>query len=194
MKKVLSVSLIIMSIFILTGCNKKEETISDAQKFASEYKSVSEDNIFAYKSAEEIIKILENGTGIVYLGFPECKWCQAYVPVLNEVAKSNGIKKIFYFNISEDRKNNTENYQKIVELLDDNLLYDDEGNHRVYVPDVSIVINGKITNHDNETSVIKEDITPEEYWTKDKTDALKNKLDSYIKPLAESSYCTDGCN
>lgn len=195
MKKICALLVLISLIFVTTGCNKKEEVkLSDAEKFHEEYQNVEEDNVFVYRDAEEIIKILEGGTGIVYLGFPECKWCQAYTPILNEVAKENGIKKIFYFNILEDRKNNTKEYQRIVELLEKNLLNDDEGNKRVYVPDVSIVINGEITNHDNETSVISGDITPEEYWTKEKKEALKKKLNSYVKDLANSTFCKDGCN
>ena len=47
----------------------------------------------------EIIKIMKNGTGVVYLGFPECPWCQSYVKMLNEVAKDVGIEKIYYYNV-----------------------------------------------------------------------------------------------
>ena len=94
----------------------KKETISDA---IEEYSKVDDDNLFVYRSIEEIIKILENGTGIVYLGFPECPWCQAYVPYLNEVAAKNEITKIYYYNILNDRKEETEEYKKILELLQD---------------------------------------------------------------------------
>ena len=54
--------------------NDVQEVSSDAKKFAEEYNEVSEDNVFVYRDADEIIKILKNGTGVVYLGFPECKW------------------------------------------------------------------------------------------------------------------------
>ena len=50
------------------------------------------------ESIISIVKILEHGTGVVYLGFPECPWCQAYVPMLNEVADIEGLEKIYYFN------------------------------------------------------------------------------------------------
>ena len=106
----------ILFIFLLVGCTKKEiET--DSQKFAKEYSTVTEYNYYVYRNSEEIIKILEHGTGVVYLGFPECPWCQAYVPMLNEVADVEGLEKIYYFNILEDRKNNTKEYQKIANSL-----------------------------------------------------------------------------
>ena len=77
--------------------NQKQEQETDSQKFAKEYSTVTEDNYFVYRNAEEIIKILEHGTGVVYLGFPECPWCQAYVPMLNEVSDVEGLEKIYYY-------------------------------------------------------------------------------------------------
>ncbi len=179
--------LLLLALLYFFGINKKE---TDSKKFSKEYDI--EENVFVYRSKEEIIKILENGTGIVYLGFPECPWCKAYVKILNEVAKEEGVEKIYYYNILEDRKNNTSTYQKIVSILNENLLYDEEGNKRIYVPDVTFVLNGKIIGHDNETSVVKEDITPNDYWTEERIKTLKDKLRKYIA-LVTDSMCTD-CN
>lgn len=165
---------------------------TDAEKFKEEYQNVEEDNLFVYKTEEEIIKILEGGTGIVFLGFPECEWCQAYAPLLNESAKESGLEEIYYYNIKESRKKNTENYQKIVSILKNYLLKDNEGNERVYVPDISIVKQGEILFHDNETSVMEEGITPEKYWTDDKKQQLKDKLIQMIDDAALIK-CT-GCD
>lgn len=182
----------LIGIFIFQNRNK-QHTITDAVRFAEEY-DITKENVFVYRNAEEIIKILENGTGIVYLGFPECQWCKAYVPILNDVAKENNITKIYYFNILEDRKNNTKDYQKIMSFLKDNLDYDDEGNHRIFVPDVTFILDGEIIGHDNETSVISDDITPKEYWTTEKVKDLKKRLTEYMNKLNEDGMCTTGCN
>jgi len=171
----------------------KKETISDAIKFKEEYSKVDDDNLFVYRSIEEIIKILENGTGIVYLGFPECPWCQAYVPYLNEVAAKNEITKIYYYNILNDRKEETEEYKKILELLQDYVEYDNEGNKRIYAPTVIFVSNGKIVGVDSETAKdTKGYKNPEEYWTDKRVKALKERLDKYSK-LAKEVICSD-CN
>lgn len=167
-----------IGIYYLYGDNDVKET--DAKKFHNEYTLVSEDNVFVYKSIDEIINILEGGTGIVYLGFPECPWCQSYVKYLNEVAIENNIKEVYYYNIMMDRNNNTEKYQKIVSLLSDKLLADDNGQKRVFVPDVSFVKNGKILFHDNETSVIDSNISPDEYWNDNNIKVFKAKMTSYI--------------
>lgn len=187
------VAIVVISILIFKKFENNDVTNnkpSAAEKFAKEYTNVSKNNVFVYSTGAEILKILENGTGVIYLGFPECQWCQSYVPILNETAKEAGIEKIHYFNILEDRKNNTAVYKKIVKLLNENLLYDDEGNRRVYVPDVTIVNKGTIVGHDNESSLVTEsDGTPNEYWTKEKKEALKTRLTTYFNKIS-SGVCT----
>ena len=116
--------IIVLLIFIIIKVNDKEENnLTDAHKFSQEYTEVEEDNLYVYRSYDEIINILENGTGVILLGFPECPWCQRYAKYLNEVAKELDFDKIYYYNILEDRKNNTEEYQKIVSLISDYYKY-----------------------------------------------------------------------
>lgn len=186
------------SIAIYKKVEDKRDTnikVTDAERFANEYTEVSNNNVFVYRSSKEIIKIMEKGTGIVYLGFPECPWCQTYVKYLNEVAKEVGIDKIYYYNIYDDRKNETDNYKKIVSLLGENLQYDDEGNLRIYVPNVSFHVYGEVIGNDCETSLdtlgLKD---PKEYWNDERVTNLKNKLSTYMKKIkAETNICTD-CN
>lgn len=203
MKKNIIVGIIIFAIICLLSIggwflfkeDEKPATLTDAEKFVQEYPEIEANNVFVYRSIEEIIKIMENGTGIVYLGFPECPWCQAYVKYLNEVAKNEGVKEIYYFNILNDRTNNTKEYQKIVKLLGDNLEYDEEGNHRVYVPNVSFHINGEIIGNDFETAYDTKGFeNPSDYWTKEEIKDLKETLTKYAKRVVASlNTCTD-CN
>ena len=174
---------------------KEDDTETDAIKFAKEYTLVGEDNVFVYRNAEEVIKLLKNGTGVVYLGFPECPWCQTYSKYLNEVAKEVGVDKIYYYDILEDRANNTDVYKEIVSLLGDNLQYDEEGNYRVYVPNVSFHVNGEIVGNDNETSLdTKGFSTPEEYWNDEEVAELKNTLTTYMEEVYTSSNMCTACN
>lgn len=173
----------------------KEANMTDAEKFAREYTEVSKDNIFVYRNIDEIIQIMEEGTGIVYLGFPECPWCQAYVKYLNDVAKDMGIEEIYYYNILEDREENTKEYQKIVEILEPRLQKDDEGNPRVYVPNVSFHAKGELVGNNCETSLDTKGLEdPEEYWTKEEVKELEESLTKYInRVLPVLTTCTE-CN
>ena len=186
---IIAVLILIISLSFLF----KKDKMSDAERFAKEY-DFTVNNVFVYRNLDEINKILENGTGVVYLGFPECPWCKDYVPYLNEVAINEHLDKIYYFNILNDRKNNTSGYKKTAQLLNDYLKYDNEGNKRIYVPAVIAVNNGKIVGFDDESSFdTKGYETPEEYWKNEDLDGLKKRLSDMIK-ASFPSYCTSGCN
>ncbi len=190
---IIIIILVAIIIFLLVDNNTtgQEKNESDAAKFKEEYTLVEENNRFVYTDIDEIINILEEGTGIVYLGFPECKWCQQYVVYLNEVAEERNVSKIYYYNIRQDRQDNTENYQTIVNLLKDYLQKDENGNLRIYVPAAIFMSNGKILGFDDETSYDTNGYdNPSEYWTADKVASLKDRLNSY---LDKSNICFD-CN
>ena len=169
----------------------REESISN-KKFNEEYTVLDKDNVYVYKSINEIINVLSNGTGIVYLGFPECPWCQRYVVYLNILAKEYNVKEIYYYNIKNARSNNTKEYQKIVEILKDLLPYDDNGNKKVFVPTVVFVKNGKVIALDDETSTISDGTTPDEYWNQERINLFNSKMDSYFKTY-NAGVCTS-CN
>lgn len=194
---VVLVLLVLFSVglyFIVTRNNDEDSKKNeDAKKFQEEYTGVSEDNLFVYRTIEENIRIIEKGTGVVYLGFPECPWCQAYVKYLDEAMKEAGISKIYYTNIKKDREDNTEAYQKIIELLGDYVEYNDEGKERIYAPTIIFVNDGKIVGMDSETAKDTKGFkTPSEYWSEEKVKNLKNRLIEYAKQVNEST-CSD-CN
>lgn len=187
---VLVIVAIVVGVVLILNKNNKTE-ITDAVKFSEEYTEIDKNNVFVYRSVDEIINILENGTGIVLLGFPECPWCQRYVKYLNEVAKDLGIDKIYYYNIREDRKNNTEDYQKIVAILKEYLQYDEEGNKRIYVPSVIALKKGEIVGFDDETAWDTKGFkTPDEYWTDDEVKDLKERLETMIANTG-MNICTE---
>lgn len=198
MKKNIIVPISILVLLIIAGLTyffllKKEEVTPDNVKFAKEYTKISEDNLFKYKTLEEVNKILTKGTGVVYLGFPECPWCQEYVKYIDEVSKSVGLDKVYYSNILDDRKNDTEEYKETVKILSDYLSNDDEGNKRVYVPSVIVVSSGKIVMFDDETARdTKGYDSPKEYWQIEDLTALKTKLTNAFEKV-KSNACTD-CN
>lgn len=169
----------------------REESVSN-KKFNEEYTLLDKDNVYVYKSINDIINVLSKGTGIVYLGFPECPWCQRYVVYLNNLAKEYNVKEIYYYNIKDARSNNTKEYQKIVEILNDLLPYDDNGNKKVFVPTVVFVKNGKVIALDDETSTISDGTTPDEYWNQERINLFNSKMDSYFKTY-NAGVCTS-CN
>ena len=180
----------IISTILIYEFNKKD-TISDTIKFKQEYESlngkynksskryveisIDKENPFVYASYDEIVKILENGTGIIYFGFPECPWCRTAVPVLIDAAKELSIEKIYYFNALDIRdtkrldqngniiieKEGTEEYKKLINLMYEVLPeYDglnDPTIKRLYFPTVVFVDNGEILSIHEDTVTSQED-------------------------------------
>lgn len=197
MKKNIIRTVIVIVVFILIVLgfiwifHKDTKTLTDQEKFSSEYTQVSKNNVYVYRTVDEIINILEKGTGIVYLGFPECQWCQRYTKYLNEVALDLGIDKIYYYNIRQDRIDNSEEYLKIVSILKEYLQDDEEGNKRIYVPSIIALKKGEIIGFDDETAWdTKGFSTPDEYWTDNEVEELKEKLEKMILDT-DMNLCTE---
>ena len=165
--------------------------ITDSERFYKEYNKTPVSNVYKYVTTKEAIELFESKSAAVLFGFKDCKWCQSYVPVLDEVAKENGVDTVYYCNIFEDRKENTEDYQKLVKLLEKYLYDDEQGNKRIYVPDVYFIKDGKIVGHNNDTST-KQGTDTEEYYTLHKEE-LKTKLTDLFKKIGRSCNDTKGC-
>lgn len=170
---------------------------TDATRFAKEYSTVSRDNVFVYRTGEEILDIFEHGTGVVFLGFPSCPWCQAFAGYLSEVANEKGLDVIYYFNIEKDRAGNTELYQKLVDFLADYLQYDDEGKERIYVPNVTFVSDGGIIGNDFQSSKDTDGETdPAAYWTEQRVAEFKANIGKFMQEVIDikNRNCQESCN
>lgn len=176
----------IMLLLSLTGCSNKElkEELTDALKFKEEYESLNEEtnnngnkyrlleieegNPFIYKSASDIVEMIDNKeTFVVYFGFASCPWCRSVVPSLIEVATDLGISSIYYVDVKEIRdtleldeegnivtqKEGTDAYYQLLEKLDSvlesYLLTDqddneiDTGEKRIYAPNIIAIVDGQ---------------------------------------------------
>lgn len=189
--KIISVLAILLLVFSV-GCGKKKENLTDAKRFAKEYTNVSEDNAFVYSTADEIIGVLESGTGIIYLGSKDDTWSQAYVKYLNEVVKEEGIEKVYYLDITAEQKNNTDKYLKIVDLLRDYLQYDDSGKKIIYIPTVIGMNKGLVVGFSDESAWNKKGSNnPEEYWNEEKITKLKNRLKEMVNATKTCINCDE---
>ncbi|MBQ8043294.1 MAG: hypothetical protein IJ272_03990 [Clostridia bacterium] len=169
---------------------KVKENITDSERFFRDYNGVTVDNVYKYVTAKEAIELFSSDEAVIFFGFKECIWCQEYAPILNDYAKENNVETIYYVDIKEDRANNTEAYQELVKLLDKYLAKDDNGNKRIYVPDVYFVNDGKIVGHNNDTST-QEGADTKEYYEQN-GEALKEKINKLFSELGKA--CDDSGN
>ena len=190
----------------------------DAIKFVKEYEELNEkegyiklnidkNNPIKYADYDELLEVIENGTGIIYLGFPECPWCRNALPVLFDAAKDNDVDLIYYMNILNERdaytvedgevvfakdedgndKNGTEGYFDLLEALDKHL--DDYvithenkeyevGEKRIYAPSVIFVRDGKVLGI--HVSTVDSQKDPRKELTKKQYEELYTIYENYI--------------
>lgn len=152
MKKL--VVLLLLTFLLITGCSSVEVTKvdddinTDALKFSKEYPLVSEDNVFEYYTYDNLIDKIENGTGVIFLAYPTCKYCDITASLLDNISKDKKVEEISYYNIKDMMENNTIEYQNLIKLLDfkdedstDNLEEKEEKNN-ISAPIIVFVKNG----------------------------------------------------
>ena len=181
---IIGASWAIISIGNSTNKGQTNQVIED--KFISQYPKVTSGHKFVYAEPAEILDIIDGGDGVVFLGFPECPWCQQLVPIMQEAAQSEKIDKIYYLNIKESRANNDEVYQKLVTKLQDYLPKDDDGNPRISVPDVTAYRGGQIVGRfEQEATNDGEQVTPDTYWTSERKDRAVEQLREMMARVSE---------
>lgn len=198
MKRIKIIGIIIFAVIgallIYNHFNTEEFKNSLPNKISKAYGLDSKTVVYESANIDEVINIIANKYGIIFMCTPETKWCKKYAELLNEVAIEKDVDKIYYLNIKNERSMNTNKYQKLVNQLEDVLFTDDTGNKRIYMPEVVFVRDGKIIAHDNETSFITNDQTVSDYWTPENINKFKVKLYEYIdllNTIEENNETTD---
>lgn len=215
---ILSAVLVFITCFLLLPKN------NDNLKFKEEYESlngkknknnqeyvevkIDEKNPFIYASYKEVVDLLENGTGVIYFGFPECPWCRNMVPVLSDAANELGVDKIYYFNALDMRdkkslddkgnivieKEGTDEYYNLVEIMYDYIsVYEglnDESIKRIYFPTVIFVKDGDIIGSHVGTLDSQED--PYVVLNDSQKNELKNIYIDYMNDVFEL-LCDEAC-
>ena len=106
MRKIISVLIILGSLFMLGSCNYNKEE----KQVLKEYEQLStsdfnekydylkdENNVLVSIRYEDLIKKLEKDTFILYVGGAWCPNCQAVIKFINQTAKELGIEKVYNF-------------------------------------------------------------------------------------------------
>ena len=177
---------LVVIICLFAGCSSKEENTlkNDSQKFKEEYEilngeknenngkiyrslKIDEDNNFIYKSAKDIIEMMEDEESfVVYFGFSSCPWCRSIIKPLIDVSSDLDIYPIYYVDVKDIRstivvndegkievkKEGTKDYYELLDkmenVLEDYTITDNDGDEiktgekRIYAPNIVAVIDG----------------------------------------------------
>lgn len=167
-------------ILLVTGCTvKKEEEVTDAEKFAVEY-SVSEENPFKYRKIDEVLETLKSGTGIIFFANSDCEFCVEAAKILVEALNYKNVDQVYYYNPQKIRDDDTEEYQELKEILDDFLETNKEEEKYLFLPDIYFVRDGKIIGHNNDLATMNGSV--DEVLT---TKRRKDIKDKYLELIGE---------
>ena len=170
---------LLLALLLLFCCLAEAEE-TDAMRFKAEHEilnnqsnldgsatyrelDIAADNPIVYADEAALKAFFAEGTGILYLGFPECPWCRTLVPVLLEAAKEARYDgPVLYYNALQDRdqlernedgellvhEEGTELYRYLVDALYDHLGpykgLEDEAIKRIYFPTTVFVSDGEV--------------------------------------------------
>ena len=157
------------------------EKISDSEKFVSEHKEVVSDNVFTYINCSDAYTYIKKDKVLVLVGVRNSDWVGYYANILNEVAKEVGISQIYYYDITDDRKEANGTYESIVQYLKDYVTYLDDGKANLYGPTLIVKKDGVITYFDDETALVKGNMTAKNYWSNYQINLKKATLTRVLK-------------
>ncbi len=186
--KIILILIIVLTVIVLILCgylliNRNNLWRDDAKKFRNEYMKlndqvnsegavyptvvISEDNKVKYLTEKDAVKMLQEGTGIIYMGFNTCPWCRSLIPTLLDVSKKMN-ETIYYLDIKNIKSSfeiqngelvttqkGTKYYYQLLDLLDEYLdayyITDGEGGDydtqekRIYSPTLVAIKDGEVT-------------------------------------------------
>ena len=176
---------ILIGLFIYLG--KKDfgtdyNKMSDAEKFSIEY-NIPKDNMFKYIYSNDVIDILSNGTGIIFMGFSSNEWSQFYVKYLYQVLKEHNVDNVYYYDLLKDRARYTKNYIKIEKILDPFLFKSDDNTKRINTPILIFVKDGNIIYINSETAINSNFYIPKEYWDYNHISRFRDDISSHLESL-----------
>ena len=117
---------------------------------------IPEEVQISYLTEDELKTFFETGTGIIYLGYPNCPWCRNALPTLMELSMKYDTP-INYFNLKEIRTEENDTYKFLLQHLEGYLEQDVDGTPKLYVPDVYFLKDGMVVGHNIGTVPEQED-------------------------------------
>ena len=175
--------LLIILVFLGTRDYKVDKS-KDSKRFDKEYSMVSKDNVFKYADEEKVYEIIKKGDGILFMAFNENEWSNYYAKILNDAAKANNIKTIYYYDFLMDREKQSVTYKKIVKYLEMYLKQNDLGQVNLNAPCLVVLKDNAVMAYDDETSIINGTMKPKDYWNNinidNKTTHFNNIFNLYL--------------
>lgn len=221
-KILLLASFLLFSIILIITITSLFSNNTDGAKFKRSYESYNNkkvDDTHKYQklkikkknkvknvTIEEAIDILENKTGLIYFGFPNCPYCRGILPILLDTLEKSNLTELYYLDMTNLRdeykvedgraiqsKSADASYYELLSLLnnylDDYIVTDENGieyeagEKRLYVPLVVGVQEGFIVEAHNGSVELDENQNPFDPLTKSQIGELEVVFQNIIDKI-----------
>lgn len=221
-KILLLASFLLFSIILIIIVTSLFTNNTDGAKFKRSYESYNNkkvDDTHKYQklkikkknkvknvTIEEAIDILENKTGLIYFGFPNCPYCRGILPILLDTVEKSNLTELYYLDMTNLRdeykvedgraiqsKSADASYYELLSLLnnylDDYIVTDENGieyeagEKRLYVPLVVGVQEGFIVEAHNGSVELDENQSPFDPLTKSQIGELEVVFQNIIDKI-----------
>lgn len=105
---------------------------------------ISSNNKFVYTNINEILNVFNNDdSAVIYFSYPSCLYCRTAIQVLHDTAKDMEIDKIYYMDV----ENRVDGYDKLLDILGDKFVNNENNTREIFSPLVIFVANGDIVSY-----------------------------------------------
>ncbi|MBR0138130.1 MAG: hypothetical protein IJM15_06955 [Erysipelotrichaceae bacterium] len=214
MKRKITILLAILLLLCVSGCKKE----TDALRFKKEYEAlngkkdsegvsylqieINGNNTVRYCDYEKIVEAIDNGTHLVYLGWPHCPWCRSMLPVLIEAVNEYKGVYIYYFSVydlrssyeKDSESSDGQKYKRIADMLKEQATsFYDDGTAKLTASNVYFIREGELIAVHNRT--VSSHLDPYEplmdYQKKELKDEFSVLLEELVKDIPIG--CLDDC-
>ena len=139
MKKCTKFLIIILCLSVISGCNNKKD-IGDGERFKKEYDTldISSDNIIKYSDMDKILDMLDNDSGVIYIGNSSDDLSKVIVPILLSASESTDLDRIYYVDSSKIEK------EFSIDDKDGNVII---SNNKLDIPLVMFIYDGSVIDY-----------------------------------------------
>lgn len=174
---------IVILAFVFLGQLDYKKNVEPNKKIASEYKYVDDNNCFEEIDIDKAIKVAK-GSGVILFSKPDKGFSDYYAGIISKACLGTNIDKIYLYNSSIDRVGSNKKFNKLIEQLNDVVVYDDNDEPHIFMPTIVFIKDGNIVNFDNESAVHYGKVNVRDYWTteleNEKINTIKGYIDSFV--------------
>ena len=149
------------------------------------FRGLGRNNIYEILDNKQLIRFLENGTGIVVFCFRDAPYCSYYLSILNDIVRESHLDSIFFYDILTDRETRSFYYQVVVNKSRQFLIKNDFGQHVLTVPAAFFVKDGELVGFNNDTSNLVGLVNPQSFWTMERREEFRETINDLIRLLLD---------